>query len=74
MKHQESKSNTHPEPAFVFPENISEKVLEKWQHIKTKGCTVPGVTEQLDPNNLPSWWDVERIKNAQRVVQKDLYW
>lgn len=59
---------------YMFPQEISEKVLIKWNHIRTKGSTVAGVHEHFDINNLPSWWDAERIKTAQRIVQKDLYW
>ncbi len=69
-----SKQQINPEGIYTFPQEISEKVLTKWNYIRTKGSTVPGVYETFDVNNLPEWWDAERIKNAQRVLQKDLYW
>ena len=68
------QSKNSPEPSFVFPQNISQRVLDKWQNIRTKGITIPGVYEDFNGENLPSWWDAERIKQAQRIVQKDLYW
>lgn len=57
--------------SFIVPE-FSEKVISKWNHIKTAGQTIPGQREHFDTNNLPEWWDSNKITSTQATIKRDL--
>ena len=52
-----------------FP--VSKSVLQKWNHILTKGPTEPGVHFDCNVNNLRSkpWFSKEELKKCQEVVR-----
>ena len=59
---------------YSFPENISENVMNKWNHVSTLGKTERGDIEVWDINNLPDWYDHEKFLKCQKDAQKVAMW
>ena len=64
-----AKRMTNDHVVELTPELI-EKAQKRLDFIASEGCTVNGVDETIDAAVPPNWYDEERFRRGQQLVQK----